>query len=54
VLSDRTGGSQDDLVQSYVLSAAEVGSPNATWSLKVSDTADVDTGAVRSFRLEFK
>lgn len=38
VLHDRTGGSQQDLVQSYTLTPAEVGTPNGRWSLKVVDT----------------
>jgi len=55
VLSSNEGGSQDDLVQSYVLTSAEVGaSPNGTWSLRVTDSAAVDTGTVRGVKLEFK
>ena len=52
-LHDRTGGSQENLVQSYTLSPAEVGDANTTWSVAVSDTASVDTGKVNSVKLEF-
>lgn len=54
-LSNAAGGSADDLVQSYTLTATEVGtSPNGTWALKVVDTAAQDTGSVRSVKLSFQ
>lgn len=53
-LHDKTGGSADDLVQTYTLTAAEVGSANARWALKVTDTAAIDTGTVRSVKLSFQ
>lgn len=52
-LHDKTGGSQQNLVQSYTLSPSEVGDANTTWSVQVSDTASVDTGTVNSVKLEF-
>jgi len=53
-LSDKTGGSQDDIVETYTLSAAEVGSdPNGNWSLKVTDTAAQDVGTINSVKLAF-
>ncbi len=54
-LHDRSGGSADDLVQSYTLSASEVGSsPNGRWTLKVTDTAAQDVGTVRGVKLSFQ
>lgn len=54
-LHNATGGSADDLVQTFTVSAAEVGtSPNGTWSVKVVDTAAQDTGTVRSVKLSFQ
>jgi transglutaminase elicitor/proprotein convertase P-domain-containing protein len=54
-LSNNEGGSQDDLVQSYVLTTLEVGtSPNGTWTLHVTDTAAQDSGTVRGVKLEFR
>jgi hypothetical protein len=52
-LSDKAGGSADDLVQTYTLTAAEAGAANATWGLKVVDSASQDTGKVRSVKLTF-
>jgi len=54
-LHDKTGGSQQNLVQTYTLTAAEVGSnPNVRWTLKVVDTASVDTGTVGEVKLSFE
>ena len=53
-LHARTGGSADDLVQSYTLTPAEVGTPNGTWALKVSDHAAWDTGKVNAVTLTFQ
>jgi len=54
VLHDRTGSSQDNIVQAYTLTAAEVGSPNGTWTLKVVDTAAIDTGTINKVTLSFQ
>ena len=49
------GGSTANIVESYNLSAAEVGSnPNTRWSLKVVDDAAQDTGKVNSVKLSFE
>ncbi|MCW5808179.1 MAG: proprotein convertase P-domain-containing protein [Deltaproteobacteria bacterium] len=54
-LHSRTGGSADDLVQSFNLTAAEVGTaPNGTWTLKVSDVAAIDTGTLNKWSVEFR
>ena len=54
-LHDGAGGGEDNLVQTYTLSAAEVGaSPNGRWQLKVVDTASQDTGTVKSVKLSFE
>ena len=52
-LSDKAGGSADDLVQTYTLTAAEAGAANATWAIKTVDGAADDTGKVRSVKLVF-
>ncbi len=55
VLHDKTGGSADDLVQSYTLTSYEVGSaPNGRWQLKVVDVYAADTGTVRNVKLSFQ
>ena len=53
VLHDRTGGSADDLRETYSVSAAELGTATSagTWSLRVVDTALVDIGIVERFRV---
>ncbi len=55
ILSDRVGGSADNIVETYQMTPAEIGSNQgkATWTLKVADTAAGDVGRIRSFRLTF-
>jgi hypothetical protein len=54
-LSDKVGGSTDDIKQTFTVTASEVGSsPNGTWSLHVVDTAAEDTGTVNSVELSFE
>lgn len=54
VLHDQAGGSADDLKQAFALTAAEVGSnPNGTWTVRVVDTYEVDTGTVNKVSLTF-
>jgi hypothetical protein len=54
-LHDRTGGSADNLQQTFTLTAAEVGSsPNGRWSLRVVDTAAADLGTVKTVELNFQ
>ena len=54
VLHDRTGGSADNIVQSYTLTAAEVGAANGRYTLKVVDTAGEDVGTVNKVTLQFQ
>ena len=50
-----TGGSTPNIVESYNLSAAEVGSDlNTRWTLKVVDNAAQDVGKVNSVKLSFE
>jgi hypothetical protein len=54
-LAANSGGSTDNIVESYNLTAAEVGSsPNGRWSLKVVDNAAQDIGTVKSVKLSFE
>ena len=54
-LAANTGGSADNIVESYTLTSAEVGSaPNGRWTLKVVDNAAQDTGTVNSVKLSFE
>ena len=53
-LRANTGGSAHDIVESYSLSASEVGSANSRWTLKVVDNAAQDTGKVNSVKLSFE
>jgi len=53
-LHDRAGGSADDLVETYTLTAAELGTDrNGTYVLKVIDTAAQDSGTLNSWKLVF-
>jgi hypothetical protein len=55
VLVDGVGGGEDNIVQTFTLSAAEVGGDaNGRWQLKVVDSAAVDTGTVNSVKLSFE
>ena len=48
------GGSADNIVDTYTLSAAELGSSsNGTWTLNVADTAAQDVGTVNKVTLAF-
>jgi hypothetical protein len=50
-----TGGSTPNIVESYNLTAAEVGSTvNTRWTLKVVDNAAQDVGKVNSVKLSFE
>jgi hypothetical protein len=54
VLAANTGGSADNIVETFTLTAAEVGTnPNVKWTLKVTDNAAQDTGTINSVKLEF-
>lgn len=51
-LHNRTGGSADNLLQTYTVNASsEVA--NGTWKLRVRDAARVDTGFIDSWGLQF-
>lgn len=48
------GGSADNLVETYTLTAAEIGSDvNTRWTLNVADTQSIDTGKVNKVTLSF-
>ena len=52
VLHNRTGGSADNIVQTYTVNASsEVA--NGTWRLRVNDNAAADTGSLNSWSLRF-
>ncbi|MFJ6794268.1 M4 family metallopeptidase [Streptomyces sp. NPDC091268] len=51
-LRNRTGGSADNIVQSFTVDASsEVAS--GTWKLRVADLASLDTGYINSWKLTF-
>ncbi|WP_418959230.1 M4 family metallopeptidase [Streptomyces tritici] len=51
-LHNRSGGSADNLVQTYTVNASsEVA--NGAWKLRVQDKASIDTGYINSFKLTF-
>ncbi len=53
-LVQNVGGSAHDLVDTYTLTAAELGSsPNGKWTLNVADTAAQDVGTVNKVVLSF-
>ncbi len=52
VLSNRAGGSADNLVATYPLNlSSEV--LNGTWNLRVNDNANIDTGFINSWSVTF-
>ena len=51
VLHNRSGGSADDLVETYELSGFNGEMALGTWTLKVSDNAGADTGTLNSWGL---
>lgn len=51
-ISDRQGGSADDLKGSFDLSAFKGEKTKGTWTLTVEDKARVDTGTLKSWSLE--
>lgn len=56
VLSDKVGGSADDLVQTFTLTPAQLGGAatgRASWTLRVEDTAAQDVGRIVGFKLVF-
>ncbi|MBV7314110.1 S8 family serine peptidase [Shewanella sp. NIFS-20-20] len=53
VLHNRAGGSADDLVESWDLSAFNGESAMGTWTLNVSDNAGADLGTLNSWGLVF-
>jgi hypothetical protein len=54
LLHDRAGGSADNLVETYTLGAAEVGTDrNGAYTLKVVDTAAQDVGRLNSWKIAF-
>lgn len=52
-LHDRSGGSADDIVQSYSLDAGTVES-SGEWSLRVRDRGSYDTGSINEWSLTFQ
>ncbi|MGW4051691.1 proprotein convertase P-domain-containing protein, partial [Streptomyces sp. NPDC004779] len=51
-LHNRTGGSADNIVQTYTVNASsEVA--NGAWKLRVQDKAGADTGYINGFKLTF-
>jgi hypothetical protein len=52
VIFDRTGGSADDLKQTFTVTGFENATLSGTWSLKVVDTASLDTGTFHGWTLE--
>ncbi len=52
VLRDKTGGSSNDILESYTVNAAGVDS-SGTWKLEVFDNAGGDTGIIDSWSVTF-
>lgn len=53
-VSDRQGGSADDLTGKFDLSAFKGERLKGTWTLSVEDTANVDTGVLRAWGLNIE
>lgn len=54
VLHNKSGGSADNLTQTFTLTASEVGTANGRWTIKVVDTAGDDVGTFKSAELSFQ
>lgn len=52
-LRQNTGGGTANIVDSYTLTTAEVGTANGRWTLKVVDNAAQDVGTLNKFNLSF-
>lgn len=52
VLHNRTGGSADNIIQTFTVNASAVAA-NGTWRLRVNDNAAGDTGTLDSWSLQF-
>lgn len=52
LLHNRTGGSADNIIQSYTVNASTVPA-SGTWRLRVNDNANQDTGRIDSWSLQF-
>lgn len=51
ILHNKTGGSADNIVQTYAVTAFNGKNLNGTWKLKVTDTAAADVGTLNSWSL---
>jgi len=52
VLHNRTGGSADNIFQTYTVNAS-ASTANGTWKLRVNDNASGDTGIIDAWSLQF-
>ena len=52
VLHNRTGGSADNIVQTYTVNLSSE-ALNGTWNLRVNDNANADTGRIDSWSITF-
>jgi subtilisin-like proprotein convertase family protein len=52
LLHNRTGGSADNIVTTYSVDARSE-TANGTWKLRVQDHANLDTGRINKFSLQF-
>jgi serine protease len=52
VLHNRTGGSADNIVQTYTVNLSSE-ALNGTWNLRVNDNANADTGFINSWSVTF-
>lgn len=52
VLHNRSGGSADNIIQTFTVNASAVAA-NGTWKLRVNDNAAGDTGRLESWSLQF-
>ena len=52
-LSNRAGGSADNIIQTFTVNASAITAPNGTWTLRVKDLAATDIGKRNSWGLQF-
>lgn len=52
-LSNRAGGSTDNIIQTFTVNASAITAPNGNWTLRVKDLAAGDVGKRNSWGLQF-
>jgi subtilase family serine protease len=52
-LSNRAGGSADNIIMTFSVNASAIANPNGTWTLRIADQARGDVGRLNNWSLQF-